>query len=54
MEGRVVTGVDETVILADAHDTLMATLERTTYGDPEAMHPDVWHGLRYGDGPRRA
>ena len=50
MEGRVVAGVDEDAILADARDALMATLERTTYGDPEAMHPALWHGLRYGDG----
>ena len=50
MEGGVVLGVDEQAILTDAHDALMATLERAAYGDPEAVHRDVWHGLRYGDG----
>lgn len=49
MEGRVVHGVDEAAILSEARDALLATLERTTYGDAEAIHPDVWRGLRYGD-----
>ena len=47
MRDRVVPGVDQDAILNDAHDALMATWERASLGDIEAMHPDTWHGIRY-------
>lgn len=52
MEGRQVIGVDEAAILAAAEDALRATLGRAGVADPEALHPDTWHGVRYG--PPRA
>jgi cytosine/adenosine deaminase-related metal-dependent hydrolase len=47
MEHRVVTGVDETAILDDAERAFAATYARTNFGDPNKLHPDTWHGLRY-------
>jgi cytosine/adenosine deaminase-related metal-dependent hydrolase len=47
MRDRVVAGVDQDAILDDAHQALLATWDRTGFGDIEAQHPDTWHGIRY-------
>lgn len=48
MRDRIVAGADQDAILDDAHQALLATWERTGFGDIEAQHPDTWHGIRYG------
>lgn len=52
MEHRRVAGIDEAAILAAAESALRATLERAGVTDPDALHPDTWHGVRYGRGGR--
>jgi cytosine/adenosine deaminase-related metal-dependent hydrolase len=49
MRDRIVAGVDQDAILDDAHQALLATWERTGFGDIEAQHPDTWHGVRYSE-----
>lgn len=50
MEGRRVLGVDEAAILDGAETAFAGTYERAGFGDPNALHPDTWHALRYGAG----
>jgi cytosine/adenosine deaminase-related metal-dependent hydrolase len=50
MRDRQFVSADQDAILADAHDALMATWERTGLGSIDALHPDTWHGIRYGQG----
>ena len=48
MEGRVVSGVDETAILDEAEDAFAETYIRSGLGHAEWLHPDTWTGMRYG------
>jgi cytosine/adenosine deaminase-related metal-dependent hydrolase len=48
MHDRVIPEVDRDRVARNAEVALRATLARTTYGDPDRLHPDFWHGLRYG------
>ena len=41
MRDRIVAGADQDAILDDAHQALLATWERTGFGDIEAQHPDT-------------
>lgn len=48
LKDRAFVQADQDAILDDAHRALLATWERTGFGDIEAQHPDTWHGIRYG------
>jgi cytosine/adenosine deaminase-related metal-dependent hydrolase len=48
MRDRAVAGADRDAILDGAHDALMDTWERAGFDDINALHPDTWHGVRYG------
>ncbi len=50
MEDRVVLGVDEADILRDAETAFAETFARAGFADPNALHPDTWHAVRYGAG----
>jgi cytosine/adenosine deaminase-related metal-dependent hydrolase len=50
MEDRVVLGVDEAAILRDAETAFAETFARAGFADPNALHPDTWHAVRYGAG----
>lgn len=47
MEARTVAGVDETRVRRDAEDAFAETYARAGLTDPNALHPDTWHGVRY-------
>jgi len=47
MRDRRYTTADQAAILADAHNALMATWERTGFGDINAQHPNTWRHVRY-------
>lgn len=42
-----VIDADLDAIIRDAHDALMATWERTGFGDINALHPNTWRSVRY-------